>query len=276
MSIRLLGVIEYDGAGYAGFQRQPDRPTIQGEIESVLRELTRQPTRILGAGRTDAGVHARGQIVAFDTDWAHPIGDLHRGLNALLPDDIAVRRLQEAADGFHPRFDAISRIYRYQIFNRPVRSPLWTRYAYHVARPLDMDAMRQATAALVGTHDFATFGQPTQGESTVREVMRVAWEQNNAGVLSIWLEANGFLRSMVRCIVGTAVQVGLGEIALDAFVERFISRDRSQTAAPAPPQGLCLMAVRYASDSHSDRAASEGEEFEGVVAEDEDVYGKNC
>jgi tRNA pseudouridine38-40 synthase len=276
MSIRLSGVVEYDGAGYAGFQRQPDRPTIQGEIEGVLSRLTRQPIRILGAGRTDAGVHARGQVIAFDTDWSHSIGELHRGLNALLPDDIAVRRLERARDGFHPRFDAISRTYRYQILNQPVRSPLWARYAYHVARPLDVDAMQQATRMIVGTHDFATFGQPTQGESTVREVMQVVWEQNNAGVLSIWLEANGFLRSMVRCIVGTAVQVGLGEMTQDEFAARFTSRDRSQASAPAPPQGLCLMAVRYANDSECDRAARVGEELEGVVAEHEDVYGKSC
>ena len=247
MSARFRAVVEYDGTEYAGFQRQPDQPTIQGVLESVLGQLTGGPVRVLAAGRTDAGVHAEGQVIAFDTGWSHPVEELHRGLNALLPDDIAVRRLEVAEAGFHPRFDAASRVYRYRILNQPVRSPLRARFAYHEHRPLDLQAMAAATEMLIGTHDFATFGLPTQGEATVRQVMNVCWQQCGDGLLSMTIEANGFLRGMVRCIVGTALQAGLGEITLNGFQTRFQARERSQTSPPAPPQGLCLMSVRYAS-----------------------------
>lgn len=245
---RLAAIVEYDGTEYAGFQRQPDRRTIQGEVESVLHQLTREQICILGAGRTDAGVHAEGQVIAFDTNWSHPLGDLHRGLNALLPGNIAVRQLAVATDGFHPRFDAVSRLYRYRILNQSVRSPLLDRYACHIARPLDVQAMKLATDMLIGTHDFATFGQPTQGNSTVRNVLNVTWQQHG-NLLQMYIEANGFLRNMVRCIAGTALQVGLGEITLEGFANRFQARERSKSSPLAPPQGLCLMAVRYGSDS---------------------------
>jgi len=257
MSGRLAALIEYDGTEYSGFQRQPDRRTIQSEIESVLQHLTRERIRILGAGRTDAGVHATGQVIAFDTDWSHSLEDLHRGLNALLPTDIVVRQLAVAANGFHPRFDAVSRLYRYQMLNQAIRSPMWARYACHVARPLDVQAMRVATEMLTGTHDFATFGQPTVGESTVRNVLNVTWEEQGK-LLQMYIEANGFLRSMVRCIVGTALQVGLGEITLDEFVSRFEAGERSMTSPPAPPQGLCLMAVHYDGDSQLSSPANDG------------------
>ena len=244
MSIRIRALVEYDGTDYAGFQRQVHRPTIQAEIESVLQRLTSVRTRVTGAGRTDAGVHAAGQVIAFQTAWRHSLDELQRGMNALLPPAIAVKELGVAADGFHPRFDAVSRRYRYTILNEPVRSPLWERYAYHVSQPLNMEPMQAATSALVGVHDFATFGRPTQGESTVRELYEIIWRRDGS-LISVDLEANGFLRHMVRCIVGTALQVGLGEIGVPQFVERFEARDRARSGPPAPPQGLCLTAVRY-------------------------------
>ncbi len=256
MALRLRAIVEYDGTRYAGFQRQANALTIQGEIESVLRRLTQEDVRILAAGRTDAGVHALGQVIAFDTNWAHSLEELHQGMNALLPEDIAIRRLDAAPAGFHPRFDALSRLYRYQIWNHPIRSPLRCRYAHHVPQMLDVEKMAEATRVLVGVHDFATFGTPTQGESTVRQVHRLEW--GRAGPL-VWMEieANGFLRTMVRCIVGTALQVGLGHMSAEEFAQRFASKERSQTSPPAPSQGLCLVAVRY-----PDGWASE--HFEGV------------
>lgn len=256
MALRLRAIVEYDGTRYAGFQRQADALTIQGEIESVLRRLTREDVRILAAGRTDAGVHALGQVIAFDTHWSHSLEELHQGMNALLPEDIAVRRLDVAPAGFHPRFDALSRLYRYQIWNAPIRSPLRCRYAHHVPQALDVEAMAEATRLLVGEHDFATFGTPTQGESTIRRVYHVEWQRD--GFL-VWMDiaANGFLRTMVRCIVGTALQVGLGNMDKEEFAQRFAARDRSRTSPPAPAQGLCLVAVRYA-DGYAP------EHFEGV------------
>ncbi len=256
MALRLRAIVEYDGTRYAGFQRQAKALTVQGEIEAVLRRLTQENVRILAAGRTDAGVHALGQVIAFDTNWSHSLQELHQGMNALLPEDIAVRRLDEAPAGFHPRFDALSRLYRYQVWNHPIRSPLRCRYACHVPQALDLEAMTEATRLLVGVHDFATFGTPTQGESTVREVYRIEWHREGS---LVWMdiEANGFLRTMVRCIVGTALQVGLGSMSGEEFARRFASRDRSQTSPPAPAQGLCLVAVRYA-DGYAP------EHFEGV------------
>jgi len=244
MGFRVKALIEYDGSGYAGFQVQPGRPTIQGEIEAALLRLTGEQVRILGAGRTDAGVHAEGQVIAFDTEWRHPLSHMQRGLNALLPRAIAVKELAPAPAGFHPRFDARSRRYRYRILNQPIRSPLNERYAWHVPRALDVQAMQAATRCLVGIHDFATFGQPTQGEATVREVMEVTWRCSGR-LIQVEIEANAYLRNMVRCIVGSALQVGTGDCSVEAFRERFQARDRSQSGPPAPPHGLCLVKVCY-------------------------------
>jgi tRNA pseudouridine38-40 synthase len=245
MTYRVRALVEYDGTGYAGFQRQSRQPTIQADLEAVLLRLTGRETSILYAGRTDAGVHAEGQVIAFDTEWRHTLTDLWRGMNALLSPAIAVQRLEVAEERFHPRFDALSRTYRYRIWNAAVRSPLRERYAWHLPGRLDVDGMRRATAELVGSHDFATFGQPTQGESTIRAVHRVEWGQEGA---LVWMdiEANAFLRHMVRCVVGSALRVGLGESTIEAFIESFRACERARSAPPAPPQGLCLVQVRYA------------------------------
>lgn len=245
MAFRVRALVEYDGTGYAGFQRQASQPTIQSELEAVLRRLTGVATRIIYAGRTDAGVHAEGQVIAFDAEWRRSLNDLQRGMNALLPGSIAVKRLETAEDRFHPRFDALSRLYRYRIWRAPVRSPLQERFAHHLSGRLDVESMRRATAALVGSHDFATFGQPTQGESTVRSVYGVSWGEDGA---LVWMEieANAFLRHMVRCIVGSALRVGAGESSVGEFVESFEACERARSAPPAPPQGLCLVQVRYA------------------------------
>lgn len=255
--VRLRAVVEYDGTDYAGFQRQPNAPTIQAELEAALARLTQENVRILAAGRTDAGVHALGQVIAFETMWRHPPEELFGGMNALLPPAIALKRLDPAPAGFHPRFDARSRWYRYHIWNAPVPSPLRSRYMHHVSLPLDVGRMRRATDLLVGVHDFATFGTPTQGDSTIRQMIRIEWGQDGS---HIWMdmEANAFLRSMARGIVGTALEVGGGAMSVEEFAGRFRACDRSQTAPPAPPQGLWLMAVRYP-DGYAE------EHFEGAV-----------
>jgi len=241
----LRATVEYDGTDYYGFQWQADRPTVQGELERALAAITQEMIRITAAGRTDAGVHARGQVIAFHTQWRHPLADLERALNALLAKDVAVRELSLAEEGFHPRFSARSREYRYTIFNQPLRSPLARRFAYHYPYPLDVEAMDQAAGVLIGTHDFATFGQPPQGENTVRRVLRAGCSQEGPFVY-FDIEANAFLQRMVRSIVGTLLQVGSDKLSPQDFAGILHAAERSLAGPTAPPHGLCLMRVNYA------------------------------
>ncbi len=236
--------VEYDGTDYYGFQVQPQHPTVQGVLEQVLHRLTGVEVRVLGAGRTDTGVHARGQVIAFRCPWRHRVVDLQNALNALLPESIAVRDVAEAPEDFHPRYSARSREYRYLVYNAAVRSPLRHRYALHVAEPLDVDKMNEAAALIVGVHDFATFGDPTSGESTVREVYRSEWHREHSDVIYI-VEANGFLRRMVRTLVTAFLWVGQGRWTVADFQAAWAARDRKKAPPPAPPQGLCLWTVRY-------------------------------
>lgn len=241
--MRVRATVAYDGTDYRGFQRQLSEPTVQGALEAALERITQASTRVLAAGRTDAGVHAEGQVIAFDTGWRHGLSVLQRAMNAVLPPDIAVRDLQVASD-FHPRFDAQSRRYRYTVYNAPVRSPLARRSSLYVRRPLDVVAMERATAAIVGEHDFATFGRPPQGENTVRCVIEAAWRHASPW-LFFEIEANAFLFRMVRSIVGTLLAVGRGKLAPDEFEQVLASQDRSLAGKTAPAQGLCLIQVAY-------------------------------
>ncbi|CAG0936977.1 tRNA pseudouridine synthase A [Thermoflexales bacterium] len=243
--MRLKAVIAYDGTAYHGFQRQaPERePSIQGTLEGALRKIG-QAGGVLGAGRTDAGVHASGQVIAFDVNWRHGVADLQRALNATLPADIAVLELEQATDTFHPRYDAVSRTYRYRLSHTRVRNPLLTRYALHVPQELDVEALRRAVAHLIGTHDFAAFGQPTVGESTTRSLYRA--EVNAEGsLIAIELEANGFLYRMVRRIVGTLIPIGRGERTEADFVAILQAADPHRAGPAVAPQGLCLTQVNY-------------------------------
>jgi tRNA pseudouridine38-40 synthase len=241
----IRALVEYDGTDYHGFQLLSDRPSVQGALERVLRGLTGQPTRIRYAGRTDAGVHAQGQVIAADVRWRHGLADLERAWNALLPADIAVREVARVTDpGFHPRFSARSRVYRYTVWTAPWRSPLHGRYSHHEPRPLDVERMNQAAALLLGAHDFASFGQPTQGDSTVRDVMRAGWQQVGS-TLHFEIEANAFLRRMVRTIVGTLLEAGKGQRSVESVGEVLAARSRALAAPPAPACGLCLVEVKY-------------------------------
>jgi tRNA pseudouridine38-40 synthase len=246
MRVRVRATVAYDGTAYHGFQRQSiDRePTIQGELERALSRLTERAANVIGAGRTDAGVHAGGQVIAFDTGWRHTLADLHRALNAVLPDDVAVLDIAQASDDFHPRYQARSREYRYTIYNSKLRHPLHRLYALHVSDPLDAEAMRAAAGCLAGEHDFAAFGQATSGESTVRTLQRVE-VGGRAPWIAIDLEANGFLYRMVRSIVGTLMEVGRARISVERFEEILNSRDRGRAEATAAPHGLCLTRVNY-------------------------------
>lgn len=243
--MRLKAVIGYDGTGYGGFQIQANAPTVQAEIEHVLAKLTTTAIRITAAGRTDAGVHAEGQVIAFDTDWRHPVVDLQRGMNALLPNQIVVFELQQTDPGFHPRFDALKRTYRYTIYHAATRHPLFARFSLHLASSLDIEAMELAARCLVGSHDFLAFGSPPQGDSSVRVVSRALWSFQDPW-LTFEIEANAFLYRMVRILVGTLLRVGRGALSPEAFEEILETQDREKAGPAVAAQGLCLKSVVYA------------------------------
>lgn len=242
--MRVRAVVAYDGTNYSGFQRQANAPTIQEELERALAKITQESTSIDAAGRTDAGVHARGQVIAFETMWRHGVRDLWRALNAVLPADVAVQTLEEAEPSFHPRYDASSRWYRYTVCVAKSRCPLERLYSLHAPGVRDVASMGRAAQLLVGEHDFASFGQPPSGKSTVRTVLRAEWHER-APWLLFDIEANAYLYRMVRSIVGTLLMVGRGLLAVDAFARVLASRDRGQAGPTAPAHGLCLMAVSY-------------------------------
>ncbi len=238
--------VAYDGTDFLGFQWQTDGRTVQGVLEAAVAQVTQHETRVIGAGRTDAGVHAVGQVIGFCVPWRHTLADLQRALNAVLPADVAVLELGVAAPGWHPRFSARRRTYRYTVLNRPVRSPLERRYTHLVTEPLDLEALRAGAALLLGEHDFGSFGQPTHGDSTVRVIYAADWQRDGDRFV-FDIIGNAFLRGMVRSLVGALLQVGLGRWPVGRIAELLELRDRSQAAPPAPACGLCLMKVEYES-----------------------------
>ncbi len=237
-------ILAYDGTEFAGFQRQARARTVQGEVEAALGQLGWAGRVILAAGRTDTGVHASGNVIAFDLEWRHPLEELQRAINGLLPADIAVKSAVEADPGFHPRFDALSRIYRYQVYCRPQRDPLRERYAWRVWPGADLDRLQQAAGILTGVHDFSAFGAPPRpGSSPVRVVMRSEWSQT-AGELVYRVEANAFLYHMVRRMVFLQVQVAQGRLGIDEL-ERGFSEGAVRIPGLAPAHGLALDEVVY-------------------------------
>ena len=243
--LRYRAIIEYDGAAYFGFQRQiKGQPTVQSELEDVLYQITQQPVTVLGAGRTDRGVHALGQAVSFKMQWRHGVNALKRALNAGLPMDIVIRELDVVPLDFHPRFDAKRRAYRYHIHNSECRRPVYRHWRWHVRPHLDVSVMALAAACLVGEHDFATFGRPPQGINTIREVFEIACERHEE-LVTVFIEGNAFLQRMVRSIVGSLKLVGEGRWSVDEFVDAFTACDRSRCGMIAPPHGLYLVYVTY-------------------------------
>lgn len=242
---RYRAVVEYDGTEFLGFQRQAHGRTVQGEFEAALGRIGWTGRTLWGAGRTDTGVHAAGQVVAFDLEWGHSEAALVRALNVNLPVDLAVRAAAECAADFQPRFAARARRYRYTIYNAPTRSPLRERYAWHVARPLDVAALQAASPALVGRQDFATFGtDPDDGGNTIRTVSRAEWSARDADLI-FEIQADAFLYRMVRSVAGALKLVGTGELTPAALADLLRARDRAQCPPLAPPNGLCLMEVLY-------------------------------
>jgi tRNA pseudouridine38-40 synthase len=239
--------LEYDGSDFLGWQRQAEGTrTVQQTLEEALLRLTGAPAAVVGAGRTDAGVHAEGQVASVRLDTALEPPELQRALNALLPADLAVAGLAQAAPGFHARRDARRKTYRYRIWNAPVRSPLRARHSHHVAVPLDLGAMAAAARLAVGTHDFRSF-QTTGSEvgSTLRTLYRADVLGRAGQEVCVEVEGDGFLRHMVRNLVGTLLRVGLGRAAPESLGTVLAARDRAAAGAAAPGHGLTLVRVDY-------------------------------
>ncbi|MGQ9496839.1 MAG: tRNA pseudouridine(38-40) synthase TruA [Desulfotomaculales bacterium] len=239
-------VLAYDGTRYCGFQKQPGGlPTVQGVLEESLARLAGTEIRVTAAGRTDAGVHARGQVVNFFIDRTIPTDRVVPALNGLLPHDIAALAAEEVPPGFHARKSARAKTYVYTVYNAPVRHPLYRLYALHVDRPLDLGAMQAAAIHFVGTHDFSSFqnsGRPVV--SAVRHLYEGRVERDGPFVKFTFC-ADGFLYQMVRIMVGTLLEVGLGRLQPDAVGTILAARDRAQAGPTAPPHGLCLEHVEY-------------------------------
>jgi tRNA pseudouridine38-40 synthase len=242
-------IIEYDGTAYHGWQRQKDASTVQETIEAALETMTGGLVKVIGSGRTDAGVHALNQVANFSIDTRLTADVFQKGLNSLLPPDIVVKACQGVDESFHARYDAWSKVYDYDILNRPIPAALFRHYAWHVRKILDLNAMRVAMVCLEGEHDFSAFEASGSPRShAVRKVMDVNWTAKNAeGDLVFTIEADGFLRCMVRNIVGTLVDVGLGKMSPEEFQDILTSRDRKQAGITAPAHGLFLRKVKYRS-----------------------------
>lgn len=238
--------VAYDGGDFAGWQVQPGERTVQGEIEAALARLLGDAARARAAGRTDAGVHASGQVVCFRTERELTPDVVRDALNAMVGRDIAVYRVDVVGDDFDPRRAATSRSYEYRIWNRRIRSPFWLRHAWHVPRPLDCAAMRSAAAHLLGEHDFTSFrAADCDAEQPVRRITQSEWSCDQPGLLVYRVSATAFLRHMVRNVVGTLVDVGRGRRDPESIAGLIAARDRSLAGATAPPHGLCLTGVEY-------------------------------
>lgn len=240
--------LQYDGTGFVGWQRQASGTSIQGLLEDALRPIERDAVTVHGAGRTDAGVHALGQVCSFSLTASIDPAALVRALNAVLPPDVRVAQAEVVPDDFHARFSATGKVYDYRIVSAPFVSPFVRRYVWHVVQRLDQAAMQQAAAVLVGAHDFAAFqAAGTEVHTSIRTVRRIEWGGTGSSEdpLVMQLEGDGFLRHMVRNIAGTVVEIGTGRRTADAMAEILASRSRARAGATAPASGLVLRQVLY-------------------------------
>lgn len=243
----LVLIVEYNGSSYHGSQLQANAPTIQGEIEKALKKLTGENIRIKAASRTDAGVHARGQVVSFRTDSALPLNSFIDGLNHYLPRDIAVKEARRSDDSFDVRRGAVSREYKYSILNSPTRSPMRQGFSSRVEGDLDIEAMNRACQALVGRHDFASFvssAETARVKRTIREVFK-AEITRDGDMIVLDMAANSFLPHQVRNTVGSLIKVGQGKTTVDEFYQMVEAKTPGLAGPTAPADGLCLMRVNY-------------------------------
>lgn len=244
-------VVQYDGTEYVGWQRQAAGTSIQGLLEDALQPIEGRHVAVHGAGRTDAGVHARGQAASVRLTSPIEPATLARALNAVLPPDVRIAGVDVVPGDFHARFSAVGKIYDYQLINAPFASPFWRRYVWHIIPPLDLDAMIEASAALIGEHDFQSFqGAGSEVHTTVRTLRRLDISRADGGLIPpglvvMQVEGDGFLRHMVRNIAGTLVEIGLGRWPASAMAGILASRDRTRAGATAPAAGLVLREVLY-------------------------------
>lgn len=238
-------VIEYDGTDFHGWQRQAGQRTVQGTLEEKVLEFTGESVEIRGAGRTDAGVHAEGQVAHMMVASRIPVGGFLRGLNTILPRDVVVVDVAEAAATFDARFSAQGKVYRYSVWNHFVRSPKHARTTWHVRSPLDLEVMRTAAATLCGQHDFKGFrASDCDRRNTVRVIRRFEISRQGA-LMNIEVEATAFLKNMVRILAGTLVDVGRGRLDLARVARVLETGDRTAGGVTAPPGGLTLVRVIY-------------------------------
>ena len=250
MSRILRLTLQYDGSEYVGWQRQPEGTSIQGLLEEALKPIEGAAVTVHGAGRTDAGVHALAQIASVRVSTPLDTATLARALNAALPQDVRVVRVEDADDNFHARFAATGKVYQYRIVNGPVISPFLRRYAWHVIPRLDQQALRDASTVLLGTHDFAAFqGTGTDVATSERTIHRLIWmaDQDPFGsaLLTMEIEGDGFLRHMVRAIAGTLVEIGRGRWPACEMETILTCKQRARAGTTAPPHGLFLVRVLY-------------------------------
>jgi len=238
-------ILAYDGTDFLGFQRQFEGRTVQNTLESALRRIGWGGSSVIGAGRTDAGVHASGQVVGIEFDWSHSTENLRDALNANLPQDVAVCSVEEIDKGFHARYSAIARCYQYRLFFDQIRNPLKERYAWRVWPPLSMDHVEKAAEFLIGEHDFSAFGTPPiPGGSTIREIINTSWNAEQDFIVFEIL-GNSFLYHMVRRLVNFQVEIGL-ERRSPFEIENLLKETHGPIVQGlAPARGLCLEEVRY-------------------------------
>jgi tRNA pseudouridine38-40 synthase len=241
-------LLQYDGTDYVGWQRQAEGTSIQGLLEDALRPIEGEHVTVHGAGRTDAGVHALGQVASVRLTATIEPATLARALNAVLPGDVRVASAEVMPHDFHARFSATGKVYDYRIVNAPFVSPFVRRYVWHVIPRLDLDAMREAAAALTGEHDFSSFqGTGSAVQTSIRTIRRVVWS-GTAGAeepIVMRMEGDGFLRHMVRNIAGTLVEIGLGRWPAAEMGAILAAHDRARAGATAPAAGLVLREVLY-------------------------------
>lgn len=238
--------LAYDGTDFLGWQLQARGRTVQGELEAALARITGAPVRVAGAGRTDAGVHAFGQVASLRSETAIPAAKLRLGLDSLTPDDLVILDVADAAPEFHARHSARGKLYWYRVRNDPLPSPFHRRWAWHVRTPLDRRAMRAAADQLLGTHDFSSFRLAgCDARTPIRELRRLDLVEREDGLLQLELEASAFLRGMARAVAGTLVEVGLGRLSPAAMPEILAARNRAAAGRTAPAHGLYLVHVHY-------------------------------
>ncbi len=239
-------IVEYDGTAYCGWQRQENGLSIQQVLEEAIELITGEKVSVIGSGRTDAGVHALNQAAHFKSNSSLPLDNIYRGLNSVLPKDIVIKEMEEVPEDFHALRDVKSKVYVYKICNQRLRPAIGRNYFWHVRYPLNMEFMREATKYIIGTHDFSSFcAANTQVKDRVRTILDIDIKKNEEGIIEVNVVAHGFLKYMVRNIVGTLVEIGRGKWEPEEMKRILESKDRKIAGATAPAYALFLKEVKY-------------------------------